>query len=727
MTKTNGKEKITVLGGGLGSLSTAYMLTNAPDWKERFETITVYQAGWRLGGKGASGRGVNGRIEEHGLHIWLGLYENAFKVIQDVYKELGRPTGTPLATWEDAFKKHNFVVLEEHIDNKDAKDTWRNWEFDFPENDDIPGQGGELPDIWAYIKMTLDWMHEMFMDSPHTTGSSSRISDKTAEKNPKHRSTLFMKIKEFFRRLFLDGRIIFEVFELSLGALLLKEAIAFSRKLEDDPKLHEKGHHDSLLKLLEEFINWVEKETIAEADHDDEARRLFIMMDLGFAGIRGLISDGILTHKEGLDAIDDTEFRDWLKKHGASEISYKSGIVKGLYDLVFAYRNGEPDKPVLSAGIALRCIFRICFTYKGAIFWKMQAGMGDTIFTPMHDVLKRRGVEFKFFHKVKGLSVSEDKKSVSKIHLGRQATLKGGKYSPFISVENLDCWPSEPLYDQLKEGDELQQGRVNLESFWSDWKDVEEITLEKNKDFDRIVFGISLGSVPFLCKDLVLANSRWKDMVDKVETVRTMALQVWFNEDLESLGWKDKSPVLDAYADPLNTWANMSHLIGREAFPKGNQPKTIAYYCGPMTGPTPHEQQSNVPLQEDNRVKKDALAWFEQNIGHLMPSLRSSSNGINWDLLCASNNKKGLERFEEQFWRGNIDPSERYVMSVPGSTKFRIKPGETGFDNLVITGDWVDNGFNAGCVEATVMAGMLASNAICGYPKPEEIAGYSHP
>jgi len=66
-------------------------------------------------------------------------------------------------------------------------------------------------------------------------------------------------------------------------------------------------------------------------------------------------------------------------------------------------------------------------------------------------------------------------------------------------------------------------------------------------------------------------------------------------------------------------------------------------------------------------------------------------------------------------------------MSVPGSTKFRIKPGETGFDNLVITGDWVDNGFNAGCVEATVMAGMLASNAICGYPKPEEIAGYSHP
>ena len=29
-------------------------------------------SGWRLGGKGASSRGANGRIEEHGLHIWLG-------------------------------------------------------------------------------------------------------------------------------------------------------------------------------------------------------------------------------------------------------------------------------------------------------------------------------------------------------------------------------------------------------------------------------------------------------------------------------------------------------------------------------------------------------------------------------------------------------------------------------------------------------------------------------
>ena len=44
-------KKIAILGGGLGSLSTAFALTNESNWKERYE-ITIYQIGWRLGGKG---------------------------------------------------------------------------------------------------------------------------------------------------------------------------------------------------------------------------------------------------------------------------------------------------------------------------------------------------------------------------------------------------------------------------------------------------------------------------------------------------------------------------------------------------------------------------------------------------------------------------------------------------------------------------------------------------
>ena len=66
--------------------------------------------GWRLGGKGASGRGPSGRIEEHGLHIWMGFYENAFRLMRECYAELARDPGDrDVADWRDAFIPENAI------------------------------------------------------------------------------------------------------------------------------------------------------------------------------------------------------------------------------------------------------------------------------------------------------------------------------------------------------------------------------------------------------------------------------------------------------------------------------------------------------------------------------------------------------------------------------------------------------------------------------------------
>ena len=69
----------------MAGLAAAWRLSE-PGWDEEFESITVYQRGWRLGGKGASSRGRHGRIEEHGLHVWLGWYENAFRLLRECYR-----------------------------------------------------------------------------------------------------------------------------------------------------------------------------------------------------------------------------------------------------------------------------------------------------------------------------------------------------------------------------------------------------------------------------------------------------------------------------------------------------------------------------------------------------------------------------------------------------------------------------------------------------------------
>jgi uncharacterized protein with NAD-binding domain and iron-sulfur cluster len=105
MTEDQHVLRVAVVGGGCAALTTAFELTR-PEHEGRFE-VTVYQMGWRLGGKGASGRGVSDRIEEHGLHLWLGFYENAFRLMRECYQERRELLpGSRFTDWRDAFRPH---------------------------------------------------------------------------------------------------------------------------------------------------------------------------------------------------------------------------------------------------------------------------------------------------------------------------------------------------------------------------------------------------------------------------------------------------------------------------------------------------------------------------------------------------------------------------------------------------------------------------------------------
>ena len=107
------KRRIVILGGGVGAMTAAFELTNWDGWQDGLE-IDVYQMGWRLGGKGASGRrqDLADRIEEHGLHVWMGFYENAFHVIRQAYDECTRRNltpGSPFRSWQDAFLRQDYA------------------------------------------------------------------------------------------------------------------------------------------------------------------------------------------------------------------------------------------------------------------------------------------------------------------------------------------------------------------------------------------------------------------------------------------------------------------------------------------------------------------------------------------------------------------------------------------------------------------------------------------
>jgi len=104
------REKIAVLGGGIAGLTAAYELSKTKELQDKYE-VTIYQMGWRLGGKASTGRGPEGQIQEHGLHFWFGCYENAFRMLKEVYTARPLRPDDPLKDWRCALKPQNFTPM----------------------------------------------------------------------------------------------------------------------------------------------------------------------------------------------------------------------------------------------------------------------------------------------------------------------------------------------------------------------------------------------------------------------------------------------------------------------------------------------------------------------------------------------------------------------------------------------------------------------------------------
>ena len=356
--------------------------------------------------------------------------------------------------------------------------------------------------------------------------------------------------------------------------------------------------------------------------------------------------------------------------------------------------------------------------------WKMQADMGDTIFTPIYKVFDhykpsadQGGITFKFFHKLTNVELAPDKKSVNRLHFDVQAKVKDDKpYDPFVIVNKIPCWPNEPLYDQLVNGDELK--KYNLESYWTPWKG-KPLALEHGKDYDIVLLGTPVATLPYLCSELIDANPKWLRMLEKLQTTQTQAYQLWLKPTLKELGWNDPSPVSTSYVEPVDTWAYLSPLIIRETWPPGFEPGNIAYFCGVLKDATviPPPSVHSFPAEQHQRVKEHLTDYANNNTGLLWPKATNPANpkGLDFNVLIDLKNRQGQARLDSQFWRANIDPSERYTLTNVDSSRFRLDTDQTkDFGNLYIVGDWIQNNFNYGCIECCAMSGILAARAITG-------------
>ncbi len=685
----------------MGALAAAFELTEG-DWTERFERITVYQRGWRLGGKGASSRGPHGRIEEHGLHVLLGYYDQTFALMRRCYEALDRDRSDPfcpIRSWDDAVAPSNDVgVVDEH------DGTWDPWVAAFSPVTGHPGRGSPpgtasapfaVADLAVRsLRLLVDFFASLPFAEPRSGGS---ISFSTSPTSPAPRTR---GPAASMANMVTDAGLIGLTLPLNWAEQAIRQATSWT------------GNRD-LERALPPLIEPVRQSLRAGLGSRPAARRSYDLVELVTANLLGIVADGLLTRPEGFGAINHLDYREWLLGHGIDREALESPMLRGMYDLVFGYEAGNPSRPRFSAGLGLELATKMLLEYSGALFWKMQAGMGDVIFAPLYEVLRGRGVEFRFFHRVDALRLDNDGRSIAAIDLGIQAELATGvdSYEPLIRVKGLPCWPAAPLASQLRTTDVLHG--VDLESFWSPRQDVGRRTLEAGKDFDAVVFAISLGMVPHVCGQLLAASPAWQSMVDHVETVATQAFQLWLSEDETSLGWSGPAGVtVSGFVKPFDTWASMPHLLPTEDWPEAARPRTIAYFCSVLDTSDSRDEPPDV--EDENRaVRERARTFLDRDVATLWPDAVEDGR-FRWSLLCdgSASTSVGPERLAGQYWRANIDPSDRYVQSLPGTDQYRLQPGHTGFDNLVVAGDWTDSGLNAGCVEAATRSGLLAAKAV---------------
>ncbi len=697
--------EVAVIGGGCASIAAAFELTR-PEHDGRYH-VTVYQLGWRLGGKGASGRGAAARIEEHGLHVWMGFYENAFRLVRECYGELGRD-------WRKAF------VPQERIGfaDRDADGEWRfrTAAFTAP---GVPGDPLSERDnpftVEGYLTRTVELLRTLLI-GVQTEPASPPVPPAAATS----RDTVVAQIAELFR---------FGLLSTTAGLInavgVLKVVFV---SLPSYPQ-------NVVLDLLERIAATVKERLEGALTEDPEALYKWEIIDLVLAIIAGIVRHGLLYHPKGFDSINDYECLDWLQMNGASERSVKSGFVRALYDLAFAYGTDGPD-PGIAAGQAIRGALRMLFTYRGAMFWTMQGGMGDVVFAPAYEALRRRGVRFEFFHRLENVGIAEPEKDgeaayVEALEFAVQAKVKRGQaYEPLVDVGGLACWPSEPEFRQLVGGARLAREERDFESDWDERK-VSTKVLRVGRDFDFVVLAIGIGGIPRVCSEILARDERWRTMIEHVKTVETQAFQVWLHEDMESLGWSGPAAVVSAYVNPFNTWADMRHLIGKEGWPA--KPGAIAYFCNRLPEDTDLDRSDpRYPEIRREQVRQNAVRFLNEDIQRMWPAAGSESGGFRWSLLLDPVQEHRTaaadeDRFGSQYWTASVNGSDRYVLAPPGSLQYRISPLDSGYDNLTIAGDWTDCGFNEGCVEAAVMSGRLAAHALSLQPRLEDIIGYDHP
>ena len=717
------KKKVLIVGGGPGGLSAAWHLSHGPR-RDEIE-VSAYTLGWRLGGKGATGRGPNSRIQEHGIHGFVGFYANSHELLRNAYLEVfpdptisipgrkndanpvsGLPPGARATRIEEALIGDDYSVNFLFAGTKSV-----NRPFWLPHNDGKPWIDPLHPSRNEIIQSLITLASIALLRHPISSNSGQWRSVQKISA-----ALAWLSKQVLVRR-------------------LSKLAVTLSQN-----HLEELEHH--LSKLLTAALRWRLSFSNATESH-------FAEIDYFVAVLRGLLKAKVITvgpnARLDVDALDAIDYKTWLRENGIQEATLKTGLPHTPAFICFQFPQGDSTlNPAMSAAAYLGWMVRLALG-KGSAYSFFRSGTGETVIDPLFRSCQKAGVQFTFFHKLSRIVPSADGTSIEQLVFRRQARLcnESEPYEPMTTVDGVayDVWPSEPKWELLnsQDAESIRFLNADLESYWSSWLGVDDVVLERGKDFDEIILAVPPTVFPYACLEL-LKHSEVLRRATNLESCATVGVQLWLDQSMAELGLDQKisegRTVGGSYVDPFNGIGDFSDLIAHENW-GASPPKTLLYLCGPIadrTDPLKHDfSDHRIPMIERERALaitsqylQTAALWLPNAAGD-----RPADNlGLDVNLLRTSDpDLAGMNRLSDQFLKVNIDPSERYILSLPGSAAKRPKAWEAEATNLTLAGDWIYTGINIGSFEGAVTGGMLAAHAVTGFPALHDIAGYDllHP
>lgn len=737
------KTRVLIVGGGPSGLATAWELGHGPR-RDQLD-ISVYTLGWRLGGKGATGRGPNGRIQEHGIHGFAGFYANSTAMLRQSYLDLypDHPQGhtTNGATNKPATNGAVPAELLPGVAPRSLDEALlpEDYSVDFLYNE---GHAYSRP-LWAPHNDAKPWDGELSLTTEEAIQSIISLTSNAILQRPiPFGSSSWRAVQRV----------------AAAGAWLSRQVVTRRlARLAEALRTAESGMIEGLLSdVLAKALRWKMRGRGAPKSQ-------FANIDYMVALIRGLTRSGILDqdHPTDVDELDHLDYKTWLRNCGISDATLKTGLPNVPAFICFQFPDGDTTlDPSMSAAAYVGWMVRLALV-KGTSYSFFRSGTGESVIAPMFRSAQQAGVHFEFFHKLINVIPSVDGSSIDRVVFRRQARLRPGlhQYEPMTRIDGVsyDVWPAEPLFDQLHpdDADGISTARVDLESYWSGWEGIDDVVLERGRDFDQIVLAIPPTAFPYVCPDL-LAKSETLTNAMGLESCATIGVQLWLNKTLPELGITRKIPrgqrmIGASFIDPFNVIGDFSELLDHEGWrfqPQKERvanplaapmatPQTLLYLCGPIADRTDPLRHDFADHSVPHAAYEQAIAITAQYLATAAlwlpnaPGDRPADNlGLDVGTLFVNDpTVLGLDRLDTQYLKVNIDPSERYVLSLPGSVAKRPKAWACEANNLTLAGDWIYTGINIGSFEGAVTSGRLAAHSLTGFPALGDIAGYDllHP